>query len=74
MYQVKKNFINKNKLNSIKNELFKIGVNVEYLEIRNKNNLTKNINRNSWKFASENCFYFGLLKLENDRYYTKSTN
>ena len=61
MYQVKKNFINKNKLNSIKNELFKIGVNVEYLEIRNKNNLTKNINRKNFKIFI--AYYIKKIRL-----------
>ena len=46
---LKKNFMNKNKLEKIKNDILKTGVKLEYFELRNKNNLSKKYNKNNFK-------------------------
>ena len=46
---IKKNLKNINNINKVKNEISKLGVKVEYLEIRNKNNFTNTINKFNFK-------------------------
>ena len=48
-YLIKKNFKNINKLKTIKKDITNSGINIEYLEIRNKFNLTNNINKKNLK-------------------------
>ena len=48
-YQIKKNFKNINKLKAIKKNITNSGIDIEYLEIRNKFNLTNNINKKNFK-------------------------
>jgi len=46
---LKKNFKNINKINELKKDIKKYDVKVEYLEIRNKNNFLKKINKSNFK-------------------------
>ncbi len=46
---LKKNFMNKNKIDKIKYDILKTGAKLEYLELRNRNNLSKECNKNNFK-------------------------
>jgi len=48
-FQIKKNFKNINKIEKLKNDIKKRGIKIEYLEIRNKKNLSKKINKLNFK-------------------------
>ena len=60
-YQIKKNLKNINKLEKVKKDIAKAGVDIEYLEIRNKNNLTKNINKKNFKIFI--AYYINKVRL-----------
>ena len=47
--RLKKNFKFKNKISDIKNLISKIGVKLEYLELRDKNTLSRNCNKSNFK-------------------------
>lgn len=46
---IKKNLRNRKKIEALKTKILKYNVSLEYLEIRNKNNLSINFNRNNFK-------------------------
>ena len=48
-FLIKKNFKNKDKINEIKKFIKSNNINLQYLEIRNKNNLSSNFNQNNFK-------------------------
>jgi len=48
-FSIKKNFKNKKKIYSLKNEITKQGARIEYLELRNKNDLSQKYNKNNFK-------------------------
>ena len=60
-YSIKNNFINTKKIKNIKNEIISSGVNVEYLELRNKYNLSKNYNKTNFKIFI--AFYIKNVRL-----------
>ena len=59
--QIKKNIKNSKKIKNIKNHFFKYGVKIEYLEIRNKFNLSKKFNKNNFKLFV--AFYINKVRL-----------
>ena len=60
-YLVKKNFKNINKLKKIKKDITKSGIDIEYLEIRNKFNFTNNINKKNFKIFI--AYYINNVRL-----------
>ncbi len=58
---IKKKFIMKNKLKFLKKELISCGINIEYLEIRNKYNLSKRFNKKNFKIFV--AFYINNVRL-----------
>ncbi len=58
---IKKNFKNINKLNSVKKDIIKNKIKIEYLEIRNKNNLSKKYNKKNFKIFI--AFYINTIRL-----------
>ena len=58
---IKKKFIMKNKLKFLKKELIRYGINIEYLEIRNKYNLSKRFNKKNFKIFV--AFYINNVRL-----------
>ena len=58
---IKKKFIMKNKLKFLKKELISCGINIEYLEIRNKYNLSKRFNKKNFKIFI--AFYINKVRL-----------
>ena len=58
---IKKKFIMKNKLKFLKKELIRCGINIEYLEIRNKYNLSKRFNKKNFKIFI--AFYINNVRL-----------
>ena len=59
--QLKKNIKNSKKVKHIKNQFSKYGIKIEYLEIRNKFNLSKQFNRNNFKLFV--AFYINKVRL-----------
>ena len=59
--QIKKNIKNSKKIKNIKNHFFKYGVKIEYLEIRNKFNLSKKYNKNNFKIFV--AYYINNVRL-----------
>ena len=59
--QLKKNIKNSKKVKHIKNQFSKYGIKIEYLEIRNKFNLSKKFNRNNFKLFV--AFYINKVRL-----------
>ena len=59
--QIKKNFKKINELKKIKKDIERIGVDIEYLEIRNKNNLKNNINKKNFKIFI--AYYLNNVRL-----------
>jgi len=59
--KIKKKFKKINELKKIKKDIIKLGVNIEYLEIRNKNNLTNNINKQNFKIFI--AYYINNVRL-----------
>ncbi len=60
-FLIKKNFKYKDKITNIKNNLIKQNIYVEYLEIRNKINLSKKINKKNFKIFI--AFYIKNIRL-----------
>ena len=58
---VKINFKNIKNLNKIKKEILKYGIKLEYLEIRNKYNLSKTINKSNFKLFI--AYYINEVRL-----------
>jgi pantoate--beta-alanine ligase len=58
---VKINFKNIKNLNKIKKEILKYGIKLEYLEIRNKYNLSKKINKSNFKLFI--AYYINEVRL-----------
>ena len=58
---INKKFINIKKLNNIKNDIKNIGGKIEYLEIRNKYNLSKRINKYNYKIFI--AYYIDKVRL-----------
>ena len=58
---VKINFKNIKNLNKIKKEIVKYGIKLEYLEIRNKYNLSKKINKSNFKLFI--AYYINEVRL-----------
>ena len=59
--QIKKNIKNSKKINDIKDQFFKYGIKIEYLEIRNKFNLSKKFNKSNFKLFV--AFYINNVRL-----------
>ena len=59
--KIKKNIKNSKKVKHIKNQFSKYGIKIEYLEIRNKFNLSKQFNRNNFKLFV--AFYINKVRL-----------
>ena len=59
--QIKKNSINVKKINDLKNKLINQGINIEYLEIRNKFDLSKKYNKSNFKIFV--AFYINGVRL-----------
>ena len=59
--QLKKNIKNSKKVKHIKSQFSKYGIKIEYLEIRNKFNLSKKFNRNNFKLFV--AFYINKVRL-----------
>ena len=60
-YLIKRNFNNLNKLNEVQKKILDENVKVEYLEVRNKNNLSKKINKTNFKIFI--AYYIGRIRL-----------
>ena len=60
-HKIKKKFKSINKLNEIKKKIISLGVKIEYLEIRNKNNLSKNFNKTNFKIFIS--YYINSIRL-----------
>ena len=58
---LKKNFHNKKNLNNLKKDILKYKINLEYLEIRNKFNLSKSVNKTSFKIFV--AYYLNEVRL-----------
>ena len=56
-----KNVSDKSSYEKIKSEISKIGVKVEYIEIKNKNNFTNNINKFNFKIFI--AYYLNKIRL-----------
>ena len=59
--QIKKNIKNLKKIKYLKDKFSKFGIKIEYLEIRNKFNLSKKFNRNNFKLFI--AFYINKVRL-----------
>ena len=59
--QIKKNIKNLNKIKFIKDKFSRYGIKIEYLEIRNKFNLSKKFNKNNFKLFV--AFYINKVRL-----------
>ena len=59
--KIKKKFKKINELKKIKKDIIKLGANIEYLEIRNKNNLSNNINKQNFKIFI--AYYINNVRL-----------
>ena len=59
--QIKKNIKNLNKIKFIKDKFSRHGIKIEYLEIRNKFNLSKKFNKNNFKLFV--AFYINKVRL-----------
>ena len=59
--QMKKNIKNSKKINHIKKKFYKEGIKIEYLEIRNKFNLSKKYNKNNFKIFV--AYYINKVRL-----------
>ncbi len=59
--QIKKNVNNAKKINNTKKNFFKDGIKIEYLEIRNKYNLSKKYNKKNFKIFI--AFYVNKVRL-----------
>ena len=60
-YLLKRNFKNLNQLKEINNEISNLGVKIEYLEVRNKYNLSKKINKSNFKIFIS--YYINNIRL-----------
>ena len=60
-YQMKKNIKNSKKINNIKKQFSQKGINIEYLEVRNKFNLSKKYNRSNFKIFV--AYYINNVRL-----------
>ena len=60
-YQIKKNIKNCEKINYIKKKFSQKGIKIEYLEVRNKFNLTKKYNKNNFKIFV--AYYISKVRL-----------
>ena len=59
--EIKKRFIMKNKLKFVKKDLVRHGINIEYFEIRNNDNLSKKFNKKNFKIFV--AFYINNVRL-----------
>ena len=60
-HKIKKKFKSINKLNEIKKKIISLGVKIEYFEVRNKYNLSKNINKANFKIFIS--YYINNIRL-----------
>ena len=60
-HKIKKKFKSINKLNEIKKKIISLGVKIEYLEVRNKYNLSKKINKSNFKIFIS--YYINNIRL-----------
>ena len=60
-YQMKKNIKNFKKIKNIKKQFSQEGINIEYLEVRNKFNLSKKYNRSNFKIFA--AYYINNVRL-----------
>ena len=60
-FLMKKNFKNFKKIRLIKKQFSKIGIKIEYLEVRNKFNLSKKYNKNNFKIFV--AYYINKVRL-----------
>ena len=59
--QIKRNIYHSKKLKNIKKQFFNDGINIEYIEIRNKYDLSKKFNRKNFKIFV--AFYIKNIRL-----------
>ena len=60
-FSIKGNFNNKHKIFQVRNNLNKMGVVIEYFELRNKNTLSKKFNKRNFKLFI--AFYVNKVRL-----------
>jgi len=60
-FSIKSNFNNKHKIFQVRNNLNKMGVVIEYIELRNKNTLSKKFNKRNFKLFI--AFYVNKVRL-----------